>query len=333
MSSPNAKRKKRVLTGSRPSGSPHLGNYFGAYLPIIELQQSYDFFFFLADFHTLNANYTPAEMRSQSYEMIATLMACGLDPSKGLIYAQSAVPEVTELAWILACQAPYGMLTRAHSFKDAQAKGNDVNMGVFNYPILMAADILLYDADVVPVGQDQKQHLEMTRDFAQRFNNRYGEHLVLPEPLISEDVAVVPGTDGEKMSKSKNNYVSIFASDKEWKKQVMAIVTGPSSLEEPKDPATCNVFALYKLLATKDEVQAMAAKYRAGNYGFGHAKLELLEKIKQRFGPLRDRYNDLIAHPDDLRSIILAGSERARVMAKAKLETLQSAMGVIGRPY
>lgn len=333
MTSPSLKRKKRVLTGSRPSGSPHIGNYFGAYLPIIRLQEQYDFFFFLADFHTLNANYTPAEMRAQSYEMIATLIACGLDPAKGLIYAQSAVPEVTELAWMLACQAPYGMLTRAHSFKDAQAKGNDVNMGVFNYPILMAADILLFDADVVPVGQDQKQHLEMTRDFAQRFNNRYGEHLILPEPLISEDVAVVPGADGEKMSKSKNNYISIFATDKEWKKQVMAIVTSLATLEEPKDPTACNVFALYKLLATKDETEVMAAKYRAGNYGFGHAKLELLEKIKERFGPLRDRYNDLMSRPEELRAIIHAGSARARVIAQAKMERLQDAVGVIGRPY
>lgn len=329
----NPKRKQRVLTGSRPSGTPHIGNYLGAYRPLIELQRSYDFFFFLADFHTLNANDTPAQMRAQSLEMIATLIACGLDPTHGLIYAQSSVPEVTELAWMIACQAPYGMMTRAHSFKDAQAKGLDVNMGVFNYPILMAADILLFDADVVPVGQDQKQHLEMTRDFAQRFNNRYGEHLLLPEPLISEDVAVVPGQDGEKMSKSKNNYVSIFATDKEWKKQVMAIVTGTASLEEPKDPATCNVYGLYKLLATPEQAAVMAAKYRQGSYGYGHAKLELLETLKERFGPLRDRYDDLMKHPDDLRDVIFSGSRKARELAKAKLERLQTAMGLIGRPY
>jgi len=326
-------RKKRVLTGSRPSGSPHLGNYFGAYKPLIELQDKYDFFFFLADLHTLNADFGPAEMRQQSYDMIATLLAAGLDPTRGLVYAQSAVPEVCELAWILSCQAPYGMLTRAHAFKDAQAKGLDVNMGVFNYPVLMAADILLYDADVVPVGQDQKQHLEMARDFAQRFNNRYGELFILPEPLISEDVAVVPGLDGEKMSKSKNNVISIFATDKEWKKQVMAIVTGSASLEESKDPDTCNVFALYQLLATKDETAAMAAKYRAGGYGYGHAKLELLEKIKQTFGPMRDRYDELTRRPDDLRDIILQGSKTARRLASEKLEKVQQAVGVIGRPF
>jgi tryptophanyl-tRNA synthetase len=225
------------------------------------------------------------------------------------------------------------MLTRAHSFKDAVAKGIDVNMGVFNYPILMAADILLYDANVVPVGQDQKQHLEYTRDFAQRFNNRYGPVLTVPEPLISEEVAVVPGTDGQKMSKSKGNVVSIFASDKEWKKQVMSIVTGSQGLDEPKDPTTCNVFALYKLVATKDEVDAMAAKYRAGGYGFGHAKLELLEKMKQVFGPMRDRYEDLIKRPDDLRGIVIEGSKRARELARVRLEAVQQAVGVIGRPF
>ncbi len=326
-------RKKRVLTGSRPSGSPHLGNYFGAYKPLIDLQDGYDFFCFLADLHTLNAQGTPAEMRANSYDMIATLMACGLDPARGCFFAQSAVPEVTELGWIIGCQAPYGMLTRAHSFKDAVAKGIDVNMGVFNYPVLMAADILLYDADVVPVGQDQKQHLEMTRDFAQRFNNRYGSVFVIPEPLISDEVGLVPGTDGEKMSKSKNNVISIFATDSVWKKQVMTIVTDPAPLEAPKNPDTCNVFALYKLLGTEAEIAALAAKYRGGNYGYGHAKLELLEKVKERFGPPRDRYFELVKRPDDLRQIILEGSRKARAIAQEKMATVQAAVGVLGRPF
>ncbi len=326
-------KKKRVLTGSRPSGSPHIGNYFGAYKPLIDLQESYDFFFFLADFHTLNADYTPAELRSNSYEMIATLLACGLDPTRGLVFAQSAVPQVTELAWMLSCVAPYGMLLRAHSFKDAQAKGVEVNMGVFNYPVLMAADILLYDADVVPVGQDQKQHLEMTRDFAQRFNNRYGALLTVPEPKISDEVAVVPGADGEKMSKSKSNYISIFATDKDWKKQVMAIVTGSAALEAPKDPDKCNVYALFKLVGAPDQIKSMEEKYCAGGYGYGHAKLELLEGLKAKFGPMRDRYFELMKRPDDLRSIILEGSKRARVIAEEKLTKLQNAVGVLGRPY
>lgn len=326
-------KKKRVLTGSRPSGSPHLGNFFGAFKPIIDLQEAYDFYFFLADFHTLNSDCSAEELRRNSFDMIATLLACGLDPAKGLVFAQSAVPEVCELAWVIACQAPYGFLTRAHSFKDAQAKGIDVNMGVFNYPILMAADILLYDANVVPVGQDQKQHLEMTRDFAQRFNNRYGEILTVPEPLISDDVAVVPGTDGQKMSKSKNNVVSIFASDKDWKKQVMSIVTGSASLDEAKDPNTCNVFALYKLIASSGEVEEMAARYRAGGYGYGHAKLALLDKMKASLGPMRDRYMDLMKRPDDLRQIIVEGSRQARLLANEKMNVVQAAIGTIGRPY
>ena len=326
-------KKKRVLTGSRPSGSPHLGNFFGAFKHLIDLQNHYDFFFFLADLHALNAGPTVEELRAHSYDMIATLLACGLDPNKGLVYAQSSVPEVNELAWILGCLAPYGMLTRAHSFKDAQAKGTEVNMGVFNYPILMAADILMFDADIVPVGQDQKQHLEMARDLAQRFNHRYGQHLTLPDPLIPESVAVVPGTDGEKMSKSKNNVVSIFATDKEWKKQVMSIVTAPTTLEEPKDPAACHIFSLFKLIATTEEAAQLAAKYRAGNYGYGHAKLELLEKIKEKFGPMRDSYFDYIKRPNDLRDIVLQGSAKARELAHQKLESLQGAGGLIGRPY
>jgi tryptophanyl-tRNA synthetase len=325
-------RKKRVLTGTRPSGSPHLGNFFGAFRPMLDLQNQYDFFFFLADFHALNSDIAPAELRQNSYDMLATLLACGLDPAKGLIFAQSSVPEVSELAWIVGCQAPLGMLMRAHSYKDAVAKGLEVNMGVFNYPVLMAADILLYDADIVPVGQDQKQHLEMTRDLAQRFNNRYGDILTVPEPMISEEVAVVPGTDGQKMSKSKNNVVSIFATDKEWKKQIMAIVTDPATLEEPKTPDTCNVFALYKLVATPAETASLAAKYRAGNYGYGHAKLELLEKLKERFGPMRDRYFDLMKRPDDLRQVIVEGSRRARELARIKLDHVQAAVGVLGRP-
>ncbi len=325
--------KKRVLTGSRPSGSPHVGNYLGAYLPLIELQDPYDFFFFLADFHTLNSDVGPAEMRQYSYDMIATLLAAGLDPNRGCFFAQSAVPEVCELAWVLGCQAPMGMMTRAHSYKDAVAKGVDVNMGVLNYPVLMAADILLYDADVVPVGQDQKQHLEMTRDFAQRFNNRYGSVLTIPEPLISEEVAVVPGTNGEKMSKSKNNVISIFATDKDWKKQVGNIVTDATPLEAPKDPTRCNVFALYKLLATKEESAAMAENYRKGGYGYGHAKQELAKKLGERFGPMRDKYFELIKRPDDLRDIVQTGSRKAREMAKAKVEQVQAAVGVIGRPF
>ena len=285
-------QKKRVLTGSRPSGTPHLGNYFGAYKPLIDLQGSFDFFFFLADFHALNGADSAVEIRQNSFIMMATMIACGLDPTQGLIYAQSAVPEVCELAWMIGCQAPYGMLTRAHSFKDAVAKGVEVNMGVFSYPILMAADILIFDA-----------------------------------------VALVPGTDGEKMSKSKNNTVSIFASDKEWHKQVMAIVTGSAQLAEPKDPETCTVFALFKLLASAEEIEEMAIRYKSGGYGYGHAKLALIEKLKAVFGPMRDRYFELINRPDDLRELLLTGSGKARLIAREKLDRIQQVMGLIGRPF
>ena len=326
-------RKRRVLTGARPSGLPHLGNYYGAFKPLLELQESYDLFFFLADLHALNGSDSAAELRQQSMVMMATLLACGLDPDKSLLYAQSAVPEVCELAWILGCQAPFGMLTRAHSYKDAVAKGLDVNMGVFNYPVLMAADILLFDADVVPVGQDQKQHLEMTRDFAQRFNHRYGQVLHLPEPRISEELALVPGTDGEKMSKSKHNVVSVFASDADWKRQVMSIVTGTQSLAEAKDPTVCTVYTLYKLLSAAPEAAAMADRYRAGGYGFGHAKAALIDQLKLVFGPMRELYFDWLKRPDDMRDLLLKGSSDARRLAQHKLEQVQAAVGVIGRPF
>jgi len=328
-----AERKRRVLTGARPSGLPHLGNYYGAFKPLLELQESYDLFFFLADLHALNGSDSAAELRQQSMVMMATLLACGLDPTKSLLYAQSAVPEVCELAWILGCQAPFGMLTRAHSYKDAVAKGLDVNMGVFNYPVLMAADILLFDADVVPVGQDQKQHLEMTRDFAQRFNHRYGQVLHLPEPRISEELALVPGTDGEKMSKSKHNVVSVFATDADWKRQVMSIVTGTQSLAEAKDPNVCTVFTLYKLLSGASEAAAMAERYRAGGYGFGHAKAALIDQLKLVFGPMRELYFDWLKRPDDMRDLLLKGSSDARRLAQRKLEQVQAAVGVIGRPF
>jgi len=320
----------RVLTGSRTTGAPHLGNYFGAFKPAIDLQDKYELFLFLADFHALNERFTRQEMNSQSWEMIATLLACGLDPKRSLLYAQSLVPEVNELVWILACQAPYGMLLRAHSFKDAQAKGLEVNMGLFNYPILMAADILLYDANLVPVGKDQKQHLEMTSDFAQRFNNRYGEVLVIPEPLISDDVGLVPGIDGEKMSKSKGNHVPIFATDKVWEERVKSIVTDAKGLNDPKDPDSCNVFALYKLLATPEECAEVATKYRAGGYGYGHAKMALLAKLKEVFGPKREKFNELMKRPDDLRDIVTTGSRKARDVAVKKLSKIYDALGLIG---
>lgn len=323
-------KKQRVLTGSRPSGSPHLGNYFGAFKPSIDLQQTYDLFLFLADFHALNENYTAAELREFSIDMAAVLLACGLDPKRSCFYAQSAVPEVNELAWILGCQTPYGLMLRAHSFKDAQAKSKEVNMGVFEYPILMAADILMFEPALVPVGKDQKQHLEMARDIATRFNNRYGDTFRLPEPLISDVVGLVPGTDGEKMSKSKGNIVSLFATEQVWKKQIMSVVTDAKGLADPKDPSTCNVFALFKLIATDQEAEAMADKYRSGGYGYGHAKQDVLAKMIERFSAMRDRYLDFHKHPDTMLDLLREGSKRAQDMARIKMDIVQSRLGLIG---
>jgi tryptophanyl-tRNA synthetase len=326
-------QKKRVLTGSRATGMPHIGNYFGAYKPAIDLQNRYELFLFLADLHALNEHFSPEENRKNSLIMVASFLACGLDPAKSLLYAQSAVPEVNELSWILSCQVPFGVMARAHSFKDAQAKGIDINMGVFNYPILMAADILLFDANLVPVGQDQKQHLEMARDMAQRFNHRFGETLVMPEPMISDAVALVPGTDGEKMSKSKNNTVALFGSDKDWKRQVMNIVTDAKGLADPKNPDTCNVFKIFSLLANETEIAVMREKYVTGGFGYGHAKLELLEKIKIVFSPMRNEFDNWMKRPDELRDMLHEGSRKARQLATAKLDVIQSKLGLIGRPF
>lgn len=325
--------KKRVLTGSRPSGSPHLGNYFAAYEPAIRLSKEYELFFFLADFHALNEGPTPKEMRNHSMDMAATMLACGLDPDKNCFFAQSAAPEVSELSWILSCLTPYGLMQRSVAFKDAQAKNKEVNMGVFNYPILMAADILLYDAHLVPVGKDQKQHLEIARQLAQKFNTKYGDIFTIPEPLISDDVGLIPGTDGLKMSKSKDNVISIFASDKTWKKQIMGITTSSEGLEEPKNPDECTVFTIYSLLASPDEIELLRDKYLKGGYGFGHAKIDLLNKVKEIFSPKRDIYNDWLSRPDDLRDIMIAGSKKAKKAAIPKLTQVQEAMGLLGRPF
>lgn len=324
--------QKRVLTGSRPSGSPHLGNYFGAFKPAIELGKKYELFFFLADLHALNEGPSREKMYNDSCDLVATMLACGLDPQRSHLFAQSAVPEVAELCWMLSCVAPLGMMQRGVAFKDAQARGAEVNMGIFNYPLLMAADILLFDAELVPVGKDQKQHLEMARDFGQRFNGHYGPIFTIPEPLISDDVGLVPGADGEKMSKTRGNVVSIFASDKIWKKQISSIVTSSEGLNDPKDPERCNIFALYRLLASPQEIELMGDRYRAGGYGFGHAKAELFNKISEVFGPKREVYLDCLNHKDDLRSIVRHGAVEVRKKAQDKLNALQDAMGFLGRP-
>ena len=290
--------KKRILTGVQPSGILHIGNYFGAISASVKLQEEADeSFLFIADFHSLTVNPDPDALRERVKQVALDFLACGIDPAKTLFFRQSDVPEVCELSWILNCITGVGLLERAHSYKDKIAKGFSPNNGLFSYPVLMAADILLYKSTLVPVGKDQKQHLEITRDIAIRFNQMYGETLVVPDGYINTDVAVVPGLDGQKMSKSYNNTIEIFGNPKAIRKKIMGMPTDCKTLEEPKDPDTCNVFALYKLFSTKAQQEEMAERYRAGNYGYGHAKQALFDAYMDFFAPMRKRREELEADP------------------------------------
>ena len=319
----------RILTGVQSTGTPHLGNILGAILPAISLANSAenDSYLFIADMHSLTQIKDGATLRANTFSTAATWLAFGLDVDKTVFYRQSDVPEVTELSWYLSCLFPYQRLTLAHSFKDKSDRLEDVNAGLFTYPMLMAADILLYDAEQVPVGKDQLQHLEMTRDVAQRFHNKYGETFVLPEATVNENTMYIPGTDGQKMSKSKGNLIDIFASEKELKKQVMGILSDSKSLEEPKDPLTDTTFALYKCLAPQDEIEAMSANYLAGNYGYGHAKKALLELILQTFQGPREKYEYLHAHPQEVEDALQQGSEKARKTAQTVLRRVRERVG------
>ena len=283
----------RILTGIQSSGRPHLGNLLGAILPAIELSQNSnnESFFFIADLHSLTT-IKDAEVRRQNVnEVAAAWMACGFDTDRHTFYRQSRVGEVCELTWFLSCYTPFPMLANAHSFKDKSDKLSDVNAGLFTYPVLMASDILLYDAEIVPVGKDQKQHLEMTRDIATSFNHHYGETFVVPEAQIDEQLMTIPGTDGQKMSKSYGNTLDVFLPEKQLRKQVMSIVTDSTPLEEPKNPDTCHVFHIYELIASDDQVQTMRNNYEGGNYGYGHAKQELFELILDRFKTERKKFD------------------------------------------
>ncbi len=319
----------RILTGVQSTGTPHLGNILGAILPAISLANSAenDSYLFIADMHSLTQIKDGATLRENTFSTAATWLAFGLDVDKTVFYRQSDVPEVTELSWYLSCLFPYQRLTLAHSFKDKADRLEDVNAGLFTYPMLMAADILLYDAEQVPVGKDQLQHLEMTRDVAQRFHNKYGETFVLPEATVNESTMYIPGTDGQKMSKSKGNLIDIFAPEKELKKQVMGILSDSKSLEEPKDPVTDTTFSLYKCLAPQDEIEAMSANYLAGNYGYGHAKKALLELILQTFQEPREKYEYLHAHPQEVEDALQQGAEKARKTAQAVLQRVREKVG------
>jgi tryptophanyl-tRNA synthetase len=319
----------RILTGIQSSGVPHLGNILGAILPAIEMSRASgnESFFFIADLHSLTT-IKDATIRKHNINAVAAAwIAFGFDTEKNLFYRQSMVPEVCELTWYLNCLTPFPMLANAHSFKDKSEKLADVNAGLFTYPVLMAADILLYNANFVPVGKDQLQHLEMTRDIAQKFNHIYGDTFVVPEAKIDEQVMIVPGIDGQKMSKSYHNYIDIFQSDKELLKVIKSIVTDSLPLESPKDPDTCNVFNIYKLIADTDQTNKMRNNYLNGGYGYGHAKQELYDLIVNKYASAREEYQFLMSNPAALNHQLEKGEEKARAYAKDTLSAVREKLG------
>jgi tryptophanyl-tRNA synthetase len=319
----------RVLTGIQSSGRPHLGNVLGAIIPAIRLSQQdqNESFFFIADLHSLTT-IRDARTRTENVRAVAAAwLAFGFDTTKNFLYRQSRIPEVCELTWYLNCFTPYPMLANAHSFKDKADRLAEVNAGLFTYPVLMAADILLYDAEVVPVGKDQKQHLEITRDIASSFNNLYGETFVVPEARIEEHVMTIPGTDGQKMSKSYGNTIDIFASEKELLKQVRSIVSDSTPLEAPKNPDKDTTFTLYALLASDDDRENMRRRYLAGNYGYGHAKQELYELILRKFEEPRKAFQFYMSHPEELEEKLREGEKKARNIAQEVLNRVRRKLG------
>lgn len=319
----------RILTGIQSSGRPHLGNILGAIIPAISLSQEVDneSLFFIADLHSLTT-IKDAEARIHNVNAVAaSWLAFGFDTEKNMLYRQSQIPEVCELAWYLNCLTPYPMLANAHSFKDKQDRLSDVNAGLFTYPVLMAADIILYDAHFVPVGKDQQQHLEMTRDIASTFNFHYGDTFIVPEARIDESRMTIPGTDGQKMSKSYGNTIDVFLPDKQLRKQVMSIVTDSTPLEEPKNPDTCTVFTLYSLLASDEETAAMRNKYLGGNYGYGHAKQALYELIISRYAEERKMFNYYMENLPELHRRLEYGESRARAIAHQTMQRVRAKLG------
>ncbi len=319
----------RVLSGIQPSGKLHLGNYFGMMRECVRLQEKGESYVFIANYHALTTVSNAEQLRIDTMDVALDFLACGLDPERTNFFVQSDVPEVQELAWLLSIVTPMGLLERAHSYKDKLAHGKEATHGLFAYPVLMAADILLYQADIVPVGKDQKQHLEITRDLATKFNLKFGETFKIPEPYTPEEVAVVPGIDGQKMSKSYNNTIQMSATPKQIKQAIMSIVTDSTPLEDPKDPDSCIVYQLYKLLETPEKVAEMADNLRAGGYGYGHAKKELLEAFNRKFEPFRERRAELAEKPEMVKEILAAGAARARAEARKTLDAARHAVGLI----
>ena len=318
----------RVLSGIQPTGRLHIGNFFGAMRQHLQFQAEHDCFYFIADYHALTSNPTPAEVAEHTLNVAMDYIALGLDTKKTIFWRQSDVPEVTELAWILSCVTPMGLLQRCTSYKDKIAQGLSPNHGLFAYPVLQAADILIYRTDLVPVGADQKQHIEVTRDIAIRFNNAYGEVFNLPAERILEQVAVVPGTDGRKMSKSYGNTIEIFEPEKSVRKKIMRIVTDSTPLERPKDPDKCNVFALLKLVASTDELTTWENRYRSGGMGYGEAKKRLAELVIDYFKPFRQKRTDLENDIDYVKKVLADGAKRAGAVAAETLADVRKAVGL-----
>lgn len=334
-----ASMKKISLTGIKPTGTPHLGNYLGAIKPALDLTEQYQAFYFIADYHaiTSQAMHNASALRDSIYQVAATWLALGLNPEETCFYKQSDIPEIFELSWILSCFTPKGFMNRAHSYKDKVAKNHaegletdeNINMGHYSYPCLMDADILMFRSNVVPVGRDQKQHIEFARDVAHRFNSHFGKDVfVIPEPIIREETDVIPGLDGRKMSKSYNNTIEIFLEPKALKKKVGSIVTNSQAMEEPKDPDSCNVFKLYKLFASPEQCAALAARYRAGGLGWGHAKAELQGVLEERFSVARERYNALLSDTSKIDSILAYGAQKSRPVAKDLILQVRDTLGI-----
>jgi len=319
----------RILTGVQSTGTPHLGNLLGAILPAIEManKPNNDSFIFIADMHSLTQIKDAETLRNNTYSVAATWLACGIDIEKTVFYRQSDIPQTAELSWYLSCFFPYQRLTLAHSFKDKSDRLEDVNAGLFTYPMLMAADILLYDAEVVPVGKDQLQHLEITRDVASRFHSKMGETFIIPEAKVQENTMYVPGTDGAKMSKSKGNTINLFVTDKKLRKQIMAIDTDSTPLEEPKNPDTCNVFALYKLVATDAQIAEMRKNYEAGGFGYGHAKQALYELLLEQFETPRKKYEYYMNNLEEIDKALEVGAEKARNVANEVINRVRKKVG------
>ncbi|MBN2306383.1 tryptophan--tRNA ligase [Candidatus Peregrinibacteria bacterium] len=320
--------KKRVLSGIQPSGKLHIGNYFGMIKRMVEYQESSDLFLFIANLHSLTTLQDGPQMKAMTLEAATDLLALGADPEKCHFWVQSDVPEVAELTWILSCLTPMGLMERAHSYKDKIAKGIKPNLGLFSYPALMTADILINQSEIVPVGKDQKQHVEMARDIAIKFNNQFGDVFTIPEPDIVEDVAVIPGTDGQKMSKSYGNTIPIFGESSVIKKTVMGIVTDSKGVEDKKDPNKCTIYALYKLFATSEERVGMADEYRKGGLGYGDAKKALLAKIQETFEPFREKRAKLEANPKKVEDILEEGAKKVRKITLKTLEEVRKATGL-----